>query len=64
MCSPDVPPMPDPPTVKVPVDEAVVQSMKDRRRKARLRAGLAGTILTGGGGLDEPVTHQTSLLGG
>ena len=65
MCSaPDIPKTPKPKPVPAPVDEVVVDEMKDRRRKARLRSGIAGTLLTGGGGLDEPTPRRSTLLGG
>lgn len=66
MCSaPKIPKPPKPDPEPQPVDEVVVEEMKDRRRKARLRSGIAGTLLTGGSGLsDEPPSRKATLLGG
>ena len=65
MCSPSIPSVKEPDPLPTPVDEAVIDEMKDRRRRSRLRAGSAGTILTSGSGLDdEPTTAKATLLGG
>lgn len=65
MCSaPKIPKVETPKPAPTPVDEAVVEEMQDRRRRERLRAGAAGTLLTGGSGLDEPNPRKPTLLGG
>ena len=65
MCSPDLPDAPGPPKpIASPVDEQVVDDMRERRRKQRMKAGVASTILTNSGELDEATGHKPSLLGG
>ena len=65
MCgAPKIPKSKPPVAEPTPVSEAVIDEAKDRRRNTRLRAGVAGTLLTGAGGLDEPDPKKKTLLGG
>tara|TARA_R110000822_G_scaffold196789_7_gene334736 strand:- start:2218 stop:2817 length:600 start_codon:yes stop_codon:yes gene_type:complete len=55
---PPPPPMPDPPKK---TDPAVQQARTDEQRRARQRAGVAGTIKTPMGGVGEATTTKTLL---
>ena len=55
------PPPPPPPTPPKKTDEAVQQARTDEKRRARLRAGQAGTIKTPVTGVGDAMTTKTLL---
>ena len=61
MGGPSIPDIPEPTPIATPLDQSVIEEMRDRRRRARLRAGHSGTVLTSG--LEEATPTRPSLLG-
>jgi len=55
------PPPPPPPEPPKKTDEAVKQARADEQRRARQRAGVAGTVKTPLGGVGEATTTKTLL---
>lgn len=65
MSRPKMPKAPPPPaSAPRMMDEGVMKTRGDEKRRLRMLAGRQSTILTSGSGLSSPATTTSTILGG